>query len=304
MPTISSLLRNRNVILPLAIVFGVIVGERGAIWTQPLVLPILALVMTLSTASITSRDLTSLKTMPRPILYSLLLNYVVMGGTMILLATWLIDDKEIWTGFIILAAVPPAVGLVPFSYLLGANTKFSLIGFIGTYLAALVLTPAIMILFLDVGFFNPVELLALLGQLIIIPLVASRILLLTGLMRRIEIWRGTVVNWSLFIVLFTIIGLNRQVFFGQFETLIRIIIIAFTVTFVLGYAIQLTAKMLHISQATGISLILIGTLKHYSLAGVIGLTLLSEKTAIPGAVCIVFAVLHMVSLGFRFKKPT
>jgi len=303
MKIISNLPRNRNFIFLLAIAVGFAVGEGVAVWTQPVVIPALALVMTLSTATITSRDLASLKTMPRMILNSLLLNYVVMGGLTILLAIWLINDSELWAGLVILAAVPPAVAVVPFSYMLGGNTVFSLTGLIATYLAALVLTPVIMVLFLDVGFFNPIELLSILGQLIVIPLVVSRILLFTGLTRNINKWRGTVVNWSFFVVVFTIVGLNRQVFFGNFDVLLKITIIAIAISFILGYAIELIAKVLHVDQATNVSLILMGTKKNYGLASVIALTLLSERAAIPGTICLVFAILHTVWLSFHFKKP-
>ncbi len=303
MKTVINLLRNRNFIFLFAIAVGFAVGEGVAVRTQPVVMPALTLVMTLSTATITSRDLASIKTMPRTILSSLLLNYVVMGGIMILLATWLINDSELWAGLVIVAAVPPAVAVVPFSYMLGGNTVFSLTGLIAAYLAALVLTPAIMMLFLDVGFLNPVELLSILGQLIVIPLVASRILLFTGLTRNINKWRGTVVNWSFFIVVFTIVGLNRQVFFGNFDVLLKITIIAILVSFILGFAIELIAKALHIDRATNVSLILMGTKKNYGLASVIALTLLSEKAAVPGTICLVFAILHTVWLSFHFKKP-
>jgi len=303
MRIISNLLRNRNFIFLLAIAVGFAVGERVATWTQPVVMPALALVMTLSTATITSRDLASLKTMPRMIFNSLLLNYVVMGGITILLATWLIDDSALWAGLVIVAAVPPAVAVVPFSYMLGGNTVFSLTGLIATYLAALVLTPAIMVLFLDVGFFNPIKLLSILGQLIVIPLVVSRILLFTGLTRNINKWRGTVVNWSFFVVVFTIIGLNRQVFFGNLDVLLKVSIIAILISFILGFAIELIAKVLHIDKATNVSLILMGTKKNYGLASVIALTLLSERAAIPGTICLIFAILHTVWLSFHFKKP-
>jgi BASS family bile acid:Na+ symporter len=304
MSKIRTLPRNRNFILLLAITLGLVLGREAAVWTQPLLLPILALVMTLSTASITSRDLASLKTMPIPVLTSLLLNYVVMGGITILISTWLIDDRQLWAGMVVIAAVPPAVAVVPFSYLLGANMVFSVAGLVATYLAALAITPALLILFLDLAFFDPVELIVILGQLIVIPLVASRILLMTGLTRRIDKWRGTTVNWSFFVIVFTIIGLNRQVFFGQFDVLLKIAVVAVAITFILGYAIELTSKALHVDRPTGISWILIGTRKNYGLASVISLTLLDERAAIPGAICLVFAVSHFIWLSLRFKGNT
>ncbi|HUT67996.1 MAG TPA: hypothetical protein VMW86_05555, partial [Dehalococcoidales bacterium] len=242
------------------------------------------------------------KNMPRPILTSLLLNYVVLGGLILLMAWWLIDDRELWTGFVVLATIPPAVAVVPFSYALGGNTFFSLMGMAGAYLAALVLMPVAMALFLGVDFFEPVKLLLILGELILIPIVVSRILLATKLDKRIAKWRGTMVNWSFFVALFTIVGLNRQAFFGEFDILLRIIIIAVATSFVLGYIIELVTKALRVDRATSISLTLMGTLKNYGLASGILLTLFGERAAIPASVCTVFGISMLVWLGFHFKK--
>ncbi len=296
------LFRNRNFILVLAIVLGLVIGEPVATRTEPLVLPLLALVMTLSAANVTSKEFTSLRTMPRTILLSVLLNYVVMGGTTLLLAWWLISDKDLWAGFVVLATVPPAVAVLPFSHMLGGNTLFSLIGLTGAYLAALIIMPAVMALFLGVGFFDPVKLLIILGELILIPIVFSRILLFTGLMKRIAPWRGTIVNWSFFVALFTIVGLNRQAFLGEFDILIRIIVIAIATSFVLGYIISLVTRALHVNHETSISLVLMGSLKNYGLASGILLTLFGERAAIPASVCTVFGILHLVWLGFRFRN--
>jgi len=300
----ARLLRNRNFILVLAIALGLAIGEPVATRTGPLVLPLLALVMTLSAANITSREFTSLREMPRTILLSLLLNYVVMGGTILLLARWLISDKDLWSGFVVLATVPPAIAVVPFSYVLGGNTLFALIGMTGAYLAALIIMPAVMALFLGVGFFDPLKLVIILGELILIPIVLSRVLLFTGLMKRINPWRGTIVNWSFFVTLFTIVGLNRQAFFGEFDTLIRITVIAIVISFGLGYIIELVTRALHVNRETSISLVLMGSLKNYGLASGILLTLIGERAAIPASICTVFGILRLVWLGFQYRKKS
>ena len=164
MSLFKKLFRNRNFILVLSVVLGLTVGEQGAVWTQPLVLPVLALIMTLSTTSITSREFASIKTMSGRILAPLLINYVVMGGIILLMGRWLISDNEIWTGLVVLAAVPTAIAAIPWTYALGGDTFFSLISVMGAYLVALVLTPAIMVFFLGIDFFNPIELLSYLSS--------------------------------------------------------------------------------------------------------------------------------------------
>jgi BASS family bile acid:Na+ symporter len=279
-----------------------VTGKSVAAWTQPLVLPALALVMTLSATNITSRDFTTIRAMPGTILISLLLNYVVMGGVTLLMAWWLVDDPEIWAGFVIIAAAPPAVAVVPFSYILGGNTLFSLVGMTGAYLAALGIMPLAAVLFLDVKFFNPIDLLLILGQLVILPIFISRLLLFTGWAGRIKRWRGSITNWSFFVVLFTIVGLNRQAFFGEFNTLLKITIIAIVISFILGEVIELVARAWRLNRETSISLILMGSMKNYGLASGIMLALFSERAAIPASICAVFGILRFIWLGFHFKK--
>ena len=301
MAIVTKILKNRNFVLSLSIVLGLAVG-KVAVWTQPLVLPMMAVVMTLSAANIKTSDFAAIKSMPYRMLAALLLNYVVMGGVILLMARWLITDDELWTGFVLIAAVPPAVAAVPWSYILGGDTLLSLISLASAYVVALVVTPAITIGFLGVGFFNPVEIIITILVLIAVPVVASRILIFTGLNQRIDKYRGTMVNWSFFFILFTIIGLNREAFFSQFDVLLRLSIIAITTTFILGHIIELIARALHIDRATSISFLLIGTMKNYGLAGAIALTLFTERASIPGSVCLVFAVLRTLWLAFYFKK--
>jgi len=165
---------------------------------------------------------------------------------MLLLARWLITDPQIWAGFVTLAAMPPAIAVVPFSYMLGGNMVFSLIGTTGLYLAALGITPAMMLLLLGADYVNPLRLLTVLAQLIVVPLAVSRLLLSKGLAKRIAGWRDTAVTWSYFIVIFTIIGVNRQVFLTHHDILFEVVIISVIVTFGLAYIVDLAASRMHI----------------------------------------------------------
>lgn len=221
---------------------------------------------------------------------------------MLLMARWLINDSELWAGFVTLAAVPPAVAVTPFTYMLGGNIVFSLIGTAALYLMALGLTPGMMILFLGAGFFNPLRVLLVLVQLIIVPLIISRVFLATGLDQKITKWRDTAVSWSFFIVIFTVIGLNRLVFFEQPDILLRVIIIAITVTFGLGHFTYFIARRLGTDHKTSISYIIIGTNKNGGLASAIALAFLGQRAAFPAAIVGLFNIISIVWWGFYFKK--
>jgi BASS family bile acid:Na+ symporter len=304
MKFIGKLLRDRNFILLLAIVLGLSLGKSVAAKTVPLVIPLLILVMTLSATDVKSRELITAKNLPAMVGFSLMLNYLVMGGITLLLSWWLIKDTVLWTGFAVFALVPPAVGVVPLSNMLGGNTRFSLIGLTAAYLSALVIMPVAMTFILGIEDFDILQILLMVGELVLLPIVFSRILLAIKPFQRIKPWQGTITNWSFFITIFTIVGLNRDAFFGDLDTLIRIIIIAVAVSFLLGFILDIGTRLLRIDRQTKISMILMGTTKNYSLASGILLALFDERAALPSSVCAVFGILHFVWLGFRFRKKT
>ncbi len=297
----TRLLKNRNFVFLLAIVLALAVG-LDARWTAPLLMPALGITMTLSALDITNRDIASMRRAPRPVLVSLLLNYVVMGGVMLLLARWLISDGQIWAGFVTLAAMPPAIAVVPFSYMLGGNMVFSLIGTTGLYLASLGISPVMMVLLLGADYVNPLRLLTVLVQLIVVPLAVSRLLLSKGLAERMAGWRDTAVTWSYFIVIFTIIGVNRQVFFAHHDILFEVVIIAVIVTFGLAHIVDLAARRMHIDRPTTVSWVVTATAKNTGLASAVAITFLGERAAFPAGVITMSGILLLLWLGFYYRK--
>ena len=147
MVKVTSLVQDRNFILLFAMVFGLIWG-KGAQWTEQIILPALAVVMTLSMLSIPTNIFRPLRAIIAKIVTGILLNYLLLGGLIIGLSTLLIHDDALWNGFVIIAIVPPAVAVVPFTFFLDGNVRFSLIGTIGAYLGALIITPLLAFFFL------------------------------------------------------------------------------------------------------------------------------------------------------------
>jgi BASS family bile acid:Na+ symporter len=299
--SLSRILQDQNFIFALALILGLVFG-RGAVWLEPVLLPVLALAMTLSTTGITNRDLTSIKNSARPLFTSFLLNYVVMGGLTLGMAKLMINDNEIWAGYVTLVAMPPAIAVMPFSYILRGNMVFSLIGTIGLYLVALGLAPGIMIMLLGADSLNPAKLLLILVELIIIPLVISRLIVFTGWDKSVTRWQDTAVKWCFFVIIYIIVGLNRQVFFEQPNILLKVILIAGIVTFVLGHAIYYIARKLRVDHATSISWIAMGTKKNSGLATGIVLALIGKRAAFPMGIHAIFEVLGMLWWGFYFRK--
>ena len=288
----------------LALVLGVFLGH-GAVWTRPFVLPVLALVMTLSTMAVSSQIFRSPRSLLVPALVGNLMSYLVLTGMLLGIAGLLIEDTSLWKGFVILAAVPPAIAVIPFSEFLKGNHSYALIGTMGAYLGGLILMPLIALLFIGTSFIDPLKILVVMIELIVIPLVLSRILLWTRADRWIEGIKGTLTNWSFFVVTYTIVGLNRDLILNDPLSLLPVAVIAVASTFLLGYLVELAGKVLKIDPKITITLVLLGTLKNYGLAGGVALMIFDKQTAVPATVSTIFMIVYIAWLsvkGLRKKR--
>jgi bile acid:Na+ symporter, BASS family len=296
---LKNILRNRDAILFLALLLGLSAGQF-AVYTDHLVLPALGLVMTLSVLGVPPSVFRSPQAFVRPAVAATVCSFVVLGGLLVGLSRLLIQDQEIANGFVILAAVPPAVAVIPFTAILQGDQVFSLLGTVGSYLTALILTPLLALLLLGGEALVPPHTIAVIvGELILLPLVLSQLLQWLGFAPKIEPYKGTLTNWSFFFITYTIVGLNRQLFLGQPMSLLPVVFIAVGTTFVWGEIIERCCRWLGLAQPLTISLILLGTLKNYGLSGGLALTLFSTQTSVPSAVSTVFMIVYIIWLNVK-----
>jgi BASS family bile acid:Na+ symporter len=297
----ARLFKNTGFVLALSVVIGLALYQ-GASWMKPAVTPILAWIMTVSLLRVPPRLFKDFKKLLLPISLSLVLNYVVLTGTLIGLSSLIVLENQLWIGFVLLAAMPAAVAVIPFSYHLGGNINLSLVGTTATYFAALVITPLLSTFLLGVNLIDPRRLLIILTQLIIGPLIVSQILQRTRIATHLEKIRKPTVDWGFFLVNYIVFGLNRDAFLGEPATLLRLCIIAFASTFILAHLVDLVSKFLAVDKPDRVSLVLLGTRKNYGLAAGVALTLFNSRTAMPMAVATAFAIMHFIWLTFWVKR--
>lgn len=293
---------NRNIILVLGVVAGLVWGE-GAVWTESLILPALAFVMTIATMGIGSGEFRSFRGTFGPACIGTIMSYPVLSSVIIFLSHIFITNSNLRTGFILIAAVPPAVAVIPFSFLLSGNNIFSLLGTFGAYIGALVIMPFVAIIFFGTNFISPLKLITIMAELIFLPLVAGRILRRFGIDNKFSYLKGPVTNWSFSLITYTIVGLNRELFLHKPLSLVPITLIILASTFLLGWFIHIVSrKVLQISEGTTISLILLGTLKNYGMAGGLALALFSKEAAAPSTVASIIMILYIIWLEWKLQK--
>ena len=294
------LLNSSRVIFIVAMAAGLLLNG-GASYTEHALVPVLALVMTVSILDISSRIFFDLRQVLPPVVVALFLNFVLLSGTYIGLSYLLIDDLDLHRGFVLIAAAPPAVAVVPLTLLLKGNTRFSLLGTVALYVAALAITPLISLVFLGADYIDPSRLLVTLGELIVIPIVLSRVLRRTPVASNVDRWREPVVNWGFFLVIYTIVGLNRDVFFEEPSVLLRTATVAFVATFVLAEVVIYSARRMGVRVADRITLMLLVTRKNGGAAAAIALIFFDPRAAMPVAVMTAVSVLHFVWMTWRVR---
>ncbi|MFC2009153.1 bile acid:sodium symporter family protein [Chloroflexota bacterium] len=292
-----SVLRNNSFILALALIAGIALGQ-GAAYTRTLIAPLLAVIMTLSLVGVSSDVFTGGAKLLKPALLALLLNYGLLAGAFIGLSFLFIDDPQMRAGYVLIAAVPPAVAVIPFTYRLGGDVSFTLVGSVAGHLAAFVMTPLITLLVLGSSLVEPKQLLLALLQLIAIPFVVSRLLRLSArVVNWLNRYRGTLVNWGFFVVVYTIIGLNRAAFLGFSQDLLAVVLVSALCTFGIAFSTYGIGKLAGVTAPTRVSYTVMAAWKNYGLAGAIALLYFGEAAALPAAVTTAFAIANFIVLS-------
>ena len=294
-------LNNRNFIFLLAITFGLVLPQ-AAQWTKILMMPALALVMMLATINVPNDYFLNPRAILKPSLAGILMTYVILSGAILLVSALLIHDKNLWIGFVLIAAVPPAVAVIPFTAILEGNVSATLSGTVASYLTALLIMPLMFWIFIGTGFDDPYKLVRIMLLLIVLPLVLSRMILYFNWQDRLAPVRGSLTNWGFFIVLYSIIGVNRDLIFSQPLTIIPVAGIAFATTFVLGWVIQKTGVLLNVDKENIVSLVLQGTLKNQGISGGLAIALFAKEAAVPSAIYSIFMILYIIWLDWRKSK--
>jgi bile acid:Na+ symporter, BASS family len=295
------LLLNRNFIFVLAIALGLAVPQL-TVWTEVLIMPALALVMMLATISVPNDYFLKPRAILMPSLFGILMTYVVSGGIILAASALLISDQNTWIGFVLIAAAPPAVAVIPFAVILDGNVSHALAGSVASYLADLLIMPLMFWIFIGTGFAEPDKLVRIMLLLIILPLASSRIILYFNLQGRIEPVRGLLTNWGFFIVLYSIIGVNRDLILAKPLMIAPIALVGFIATFVLGFVIEKVGRILKIGEKSLISMLLLATFKNQGMAGGLAIALFNKEAALPSAVYTIIMILYIIWLDLRRRR--
>ncbi|MEL7563258.1 bile acid:sodium symporter [Dehalogenimonas sp. 4OHTPN] len=270
--------------------------------TESWIISLLIIAMSLSLSHIDlTRDLLLPKKILKATTVGFLLNFILLGGLNIVLGYLLTDDKYIIAGLVILAGAPPSLLIAPCTYNIKGDVSFSFLSTIACYFLSILILPLLVYVFLSSIYWGA-DLFNVIFQIIILPLILSRIIRKLKQSILIQPYNGHIINWCVAIVCFTLIGLNRELLTTYSNNLLVATIVAFATIFVLGESIYRISRLLNIPPPTSISYMLLGSMKKWAGASAIAYVLLGPKASVPAITALVIGFLYYLFLSIRFHK--
>ncbi|MRR16443.1 MAG: hypothetical protein EG826_08320 [Deltaproteobacteria bacterium] len=289
-----------NLLFIAAIGLGIFLPQAAS-GAYYLVLPALAVTLTMTLLRFPGGFFKEPRSLVPGAIWGNVMNYLILGNLIILGSIFLIRDERFWIGLVMIAAVPPAVIILPLGEKLNADKMMTLAGFAGTYVGALVLTPLIGVAFLK---FIPIhydKLIVLALALIALPLLLSRVIVDRNWDRWIETHEGNISDVCFFIIFYALASQNAGLIRQWPMEITLISILAFVCVFLITLALVLIGRHYRISSSIVSSLLLLGTMKNYGLAGGIALYIFNKESAVPALIFSVFMFLNTVWLKFRAR---
>lgn len=281
-----NLLKNTSAALTLAVTLGFLFPEPAERY-EPLIIPALFLMMAFSMTGI---ELVLPKA--RRAVTGFLLNYLLLSGLILVFSNFL-EEEALRQGFVVMAAVPPAVAVAPLAKLLNGDVRLALYAETISYLSSLFLMPAIIFFFTRKSGVNIWDTVEIVLVLIFIPILASRYV------GRLKVDPTLPINFGLFLVTYIVVGLNSGSINGELSF---VAFIAVARTFLIGGGVYLVAKALRVPRPRNITYTLLGSFKNLGLTATVALLLFGPRAGLPAAFCILAETSFYIFLSLIAKR--
>lgn len=292
-----------NLLFACSILLGLFLPQAGKA-TYFMILPAIIIILTVTLLRFPAGFFREPKKLLPGALLGSLMNYLILGNLIILGSIFLIRDEKFWTGLILIAAVPPAVAVLPLSERLQGDRLLTFAGFAGTHVAALILIPLIGVAFLKYIPMSYDKLIVLFLALIGLPVLLSRITVDRNWGPLIERHEGTVTDVCFFLVFYTIAAQNAPLIRQWPMAIVLISLVAVLSLVLICAAFWLIGKFHKIPRQNISSLLLLATMKNYGLAGGIALYVFSSEAALPALIFSLFMFIFTIGLKLTAPKPT
>jgi BASS family bile acid:Na+ symporter len=227
---------------------------------------------------------------------ALLINYGLLTG--VILAIGLFFSRDYWWGWVLMAAAPSAISIVPFTAVIGGQTTKALFSTAVNYLAALLLMPIITLILIGSSVSSE-SLVTSLLLLILLPMAASRMVM------RLDVSKSAntmMINISFAVLIFAVTGANRDAFLGDAFIVIAIAAGCILRTFGTGMGTEVVLKRLGVPKASRVPYVLFASYKNLGLTATLAIALFQPIVAVPATIGIVVEVVWVIFLVRYYRR--
>ncbi len=227
----------------------------------------------------------------RSIVRAFLLSMVLASGVCVLVS--FLFEGDLRAGWIMVAAVPSAVSVVPFTYLMKGDLEPTLVSTAVIYVAALAFTPLLTFLFLG----EAVEVMVLVTYvaiLLLLPMAISRPLRLLEIDPRD---RTAMINVAFFVLIVAVAGPNRDIFFNDWRLLSILLAAAVVRIFGVGLLWDRYLRGKKVERGRRVPEVLFSSHKNTGMAATLAIALLGPEAAVPATVCAVVDIAWLIYLS-------
>jgi BASS family bile acid:Na+ symporter len=290
----ADILESHSIMMVLALVLGILIGGFPTL-TKEISMASLALLMTISLANVKLAETRSVG-LPREAAVTLLLNYGFLTGVILLLGS--LFSEKLWWGWVLMAAAPSAISIVPFTTILGGSAPKALFSTSVNYLAALAFMPLISLALIGSAV-SVTGLVTSLLLLIVIPMILSRGVMRIGTEKRT---RTLVTNMSFFVLIFAVAGSNRDAFLNDSAMVLAVSAACLVRTFGTGFLAEMVLRKARVPKQDRIHWVLFSGYKNLGLTATLAIALFEPIVAVPATICIMFEVTWIITLTRYYPR--
>lgn len=287
-------LESYSVMMALGLSLGIALGGFPFL-TKEISMVALAVLMTLSLSNVKLAETRS-RGHAKDAAVALALNYGMLTAVILLLGS--LFPKDLWWGWVLMAAAPSAVSVVPFTTIMGGRTSKALFSTAVNYIVALALMPIISLALIGSAVSIDSLVVSLLF-LIVLPMALSRFV------ARAEIGKRTAsvaMNISFAVLIFAVAGANREAFFEEPWIVLMVSVASMVRTFGTGLGTEYFLRARGTPKQERIPNVLFASYKNLGLTATLAIALFEPVVAVPATICIVFEVVWVIFLVRFYER--
>lgn len=298
MARIKFLFSRSHILFLLAILIGILLPQAAEI-ASVLTLPALTVILTITLLRFPRGFFRRHRPPLSGAIWGNVMNYLILGNLIIMASIFLIREEGFWVGMVLIAAAPPATTIIQLGNILRIDKQSMFSGMAGAYLGAALIVPLIGLGFLKFIPLNHFGLILLIAELTLLPLFLSRLAVDKDWDKLIENYKDHITDWCFFIIFYALVAGTRYLVIHRPLDVVYMFVIAAISTFLLGFIINLVGNYYGVAKEKISSLVFLGTMKNYGMAGAIALNVFNKQAALPALVFSVVMFIYIIWLKYK-----